>query len=294
MLSASLLGSTQIQKQLAQASTVGSLAEETQNLLSASQNHAQENAYRLALGVTAFPFEDPSAEKSDRRLLGVRFDIPDREGRYDKPYYILAQRLADNNEDLRIYRHTIPAFVPIREYESMYLSPQDEGYGSGEGTHSDRSTQDFHGLIKHVRHDLVSWTLRCEAIETLQQQLHLSSHSLQKSEEEDSHGDQLVGMFGIKALTPTAVEALQIKIEWINGAVGRVRFSEKGMIEKAVILDHHGRVREAEMILTRTPCSILGLATRLEAIHALWEEQENEGMNTSMLESEDRASEGNS
>lgn len=294
LLSSSLLGSTRVQQQLARASTTDTLPAETQALLSASQTHAQENAHRLALGVTAFPFQDPSTETPGQRLLGVRFDIADSRGKYHKPYYILAQRVAEGGDDLRVYRHTIPSFIPLRQYEELYLAPQDEGYGSGENINNQRPAQDLHGLIKHVRHDLVSWALRREAVETLQQQLKLSVQASGDTEEEDdmrrAAGE---GRYGVKSLNVTSIEATQFKIEWAAGAVGRVKISGKGVVEKAVLFGPNGRMTEAEGILTKNGCSVLELASKLEAVQELMRKQggRERGVGEDMGESESESEE---
>jgi central kinetochore subunit Mal2/MCM21 len=274
LLSSSLLGSTRVQQQLARVSTTDTLPAETQALLSASQTHAQENAHRLALGVTAFPFQDPTAEDPGQRLLGVRFDIADSRGKYDKPYYILAQRIAEGGDDLRVYRHTVPSFIPLRQYEEMYLAPQDEGYGSGENINNQRPTQDLHGLVKHVRHDLISWALRREAVQTLQQQLQLTAQAFGDTEEGDNMRRAAgEGRYGVKGLDATSIEATQIKIEWASGAIGRVRISSKGVVEKAVLFGLNGRMTEAEGILTKDGCSVLDLASTLESVQELMRNQ---------------------
>ena len=292
LLSSSLLGSTRIQQQLGQASTTKSLPAETQSLLSASQSHAQENTYRLALGVTAFPFQDPSTEYSSQRLLGVRFDIADSNGKYDKPYYIIAQRVAEGSDDLRIYRHTIPSFIPLRQYEELYLPPQDEGYGSGDNVNNQGPTQDLHGLVKHVRHDLVSWTLRCEAVGSIQQQLQLPAHAPGEAEGEvGPDNDTNAGRFGVKNLIATSPEATQIKIEWANGIVGRVKVSVQGVIEKGVLYGPQGRLREAETILVKDGGSVLDLASRLEAVYGLMQREAQHGSDENIDESEEEGSE---
>ena len=292
LLSSSLLGSTRVQQQLVQTSTTEPLPTEIQSLLSASQSHAQENTYRLALGVTAFPFQDPSTEDSSQRLLGVRFDIANSNGKYDKPYYIIAQRVAEGSDDLRVYRHTIPSFIPLRQYEELYLPPQDEGYGSGDNVNSQRPTQDLHGLVKHVRHDLVSWTLRCEAIKSLQQHLQLPAHAPGEAEGQDSpDNDTNAGRFGVKRLTATSPEATQIKIEWANGVVGRVKVSVKGVIEKGVLYGPQGRMKEAETILTKDGCSLLDLASRLEAVYAMMQRAAEHASEEEMDESEEEGRE---
>jgi central kinetochore subunit Mal2/MCM21 len=217
----------------------------------------------------------------------VRIDVPNNEGQYDKPYYILAQRVAESSDELRIHRHTIPAFVPIRRYEEMYLPQQDEGYGSGDATSSQQQRQDMHGLLKHVRADLVSWTLRRDAIRNLQKQLRLPSQATDLRTAEPVR-DLSVGMFGVRSLAATAVEATQIKIEWANGAVGRLRISDRGTIERAVIYDHAGRMKEVEMMLTRDTSSILELASRLEAVYVHFQEDDDEDMDDNKDERSDR------
>ncbi|EXJ92510.1 hypothetical protein A1O3_01062 [Capronia epimyces CBS 606.96] len=275
LLASSLLSSTEVQTRLSHfrdtADPIATSPDLTP-LLESAKTHSQYNIHRLAFGATAFPFHDPSPElQSKNPLLGIRIDICDRTGRYDDPYYLFCVRAGDRGtQDLRIHRHTIPALVPLQDYEKTYLPLADEGYGSSEDSlavddNPEVRTQDLHGLVERVRHDLVSWRLRQETIELLREELEIPPARLPSSEsprnvdigseaedgdsdDEDDH--EQIGRFGVREVSSVSVDARQVRIVWADGRVGRLRISDQGSIEKAVVIGRDDRVRDQERILT--------------------------------------------
>lgn len=147
------------------------------------------NVYRLAFGVTTFPFTDPSPNSTARfygRLLGIRFDQCSRDGKFQAPYYILLRRIQADRDEWQIHRHTIPAFISLDVLEQEYLLLRDGEDNAGtlktrdfedESIHSDtggsRTRQDLQGFARKVRYELTSWKLRLEAIDYLRKQLNL-------------------------------------------------------------------------------------------------------------------------
>lgn len=265
------MSSTKFQKQLDQSASNGSLPEDVTPLVETTKQHAQSNAYRLAFGVTAFPFTDPNPETSNRPLLGIRFDICKRSGIFDTPFYIICKKASEKSEELRIHRHTIPAHIPLSEYEDQYLPFHDEGYGSEEGDISMLSgkKQDLHALVDHVRNDLLSWRCRQEAIELLAEELEVPDPD--KEDEEDEDDDTpLEGKYGIYGVSAVSADARFARIVWADGRVGRVKIADDGSIEKAVVfggdVGKEERMKSAERILTRDHASIEGLVERLKEI----------------------------
>jgi len=174
----------------------------------------------------------------------------------------------DNVSDLRIHRHTIPVFIPLEAYEEQYLPLQDEGYASPDGS---SVKQDLHALVRNVRHDLVSWTRRREAIDMLGEELNLAVEKDSDAEMEDDEDgapqDKNEGRFGVRSVSAVSVEAKYAKIVWKDGRAGRVKISDEGMIERAVVFGDEGRVRSAERLLSEGNVGIKELASKLELLH---------------------------
>ena len=266
LISSTLLGSSKIQKHLHAASAGNGIDPATASVFTGTQLDSQENIHRLALSVTSFPYADPSPETSDVPLLGIRIDICSRIGKFDAPYYLHLKRkqLTDTTnelDELSIYRHTIPAHIPLRDYEAQYLPQRDEGYGSEVSSDtSNGNKQDLHALVRNVRRDLVSWTLRREAIEALAEKLGLVSESAKDSgaDENDDYASFVAPVDGssesaFKSISATAVEARFARVVWANGRLARVKISDKGLVERAIVFgDVDGedrRIKAAENVL---------------------------------------------
>ena len=149
---------------------------------------------------------------------------------------------------LKVHKHTLPSFVPIRKYEAEYL-PVDEDDGDEhddemEGvdmpdrpvTVQDDGRQDLHGFAKAIRHDLVSWNLRSDAIEAAAAELGLwgvDQHST--STTTTAPATPPPSNHGVRKLNPVAMDARFARIEWSDGRVGQIRIADNGTIEKAVV-----------------------------------------------------------
>ncbi|KIW73180.1 hypothetical protein PV04_01317 [Phialophora macrospora] len=326
LLTSSLLSSTKVQSRLSDTpprSTTHPENDGTPLNIANAQEHNQSNIHRLAFGVTAFPFIDPSPElQSKNPLLGIRIDICNRHGKFDSSYYIFCVRANDGGQELRIHRHTIPALVPLEQYERVYLplsSPareEDEGYVGSDGAENaeaEARKQDLHTLVSRVRYDLVSWRLRKDAAEWLKEELGLSRQgrngegaNSQNSAQSDGgegskmresagsnsgHGDndhdsdpdtemtdgdsdeddEPTGRFNIDSLTTLEVDARQLRIIWSDDRVGRLKISDDGKVEKAVVIGEDGnRARNIERILMgdgTDGCSVKQLLERLEMVY---------------------------
>lgn len=295
LLVSSLLSSTKIQSQLANNND---RVINDQNPLEAHAQHNLTNIHRLAYGVTSFPFTDPNPDTSDKPLLGVRFDIPSRNGQFDKaPYYIFLKRIDEGDEystaqssgdtrrhSLKIHHHTIPALVPLEAYAARYLpSPvladdhtdthrsRDEGYFSTSADNDGNDepaqnsdelrqdtaadgpepVQDLHALVAAVRHDLLSWQLRNDAISLAREQLGLADGN--NGRESDRVN---AGKFSVQLVEATAVDARFVRLVWQNGTVARLRLTDDGHIDRAVVLGDTGggvssdRMKDMERLLT--------------------------------------------
>ena len=298
LLASSLPSSTKVQDRLSKFSSNTSTTTHLDNpLISSTRQHNEGNVHRVALGVTSFPFQDPSPELQSRNpLLGIRFDIVNRTGKFDNPYYLFCVRAGDDSRELRIHRHTIPALVPLQEYERTYLPLQDEGYGSEEsilGSDGDAvgRKQDLHGLVAKVRRDLVSWRLRQDAIDLVRENLEIpiarnatdSRNENEINENQDSGSDnpssdvdvgvgvdepEPVGKHGVTEISALGVDAYQVRIVWSDGRVGRIQISDDAKIAKARVIGlDGGRLAELERVLTEGNATIYELDDKLEKIH---------------------------
>lgn len=263
-------------------------------LLESTKQHSQSNIHRLGVGVTAFPFDDPSPEiQSKNPLLGIRIDVCNRAGRFDSPYYIFCIRGGAEegivNQELRIHRHTIPAFVPLQDYEKQYLPLSDEGYGGSEDSMMSADgaerKQDLHTLVARVRHDLVSWRLRQDAIDWARDELEIPASKTQSGASDrtadgdntNGHGEaqdeslsdveEPVGKFGVREVSTVSVDARHARIVWTDDRVGRIKISDDGRIEKAVVFGQDARIGDVERILTEDSSTVSSLVERLETIH---------------------------
>lgn len=268
-LSSSLLSSDHIQKRLKRRSSPPAPTPTTSlqadasisPLVESAGKHAQSNHYRIAFGITAFPFRDPSSSDADgdenygNNLLGIRIDIATRNGKFAKPYYMLLKRERDNTHryrtHLRVHRHTIPAFIPMEKLERLYL-PRDEETkdidvddGESEPTIKPGKTkpsrtgkQDLYALVRELHKELVSWHWRVDAIDMLRDELGLSSDTSTLPEDGNLGPDSVHSSkaLGIASLSATSLEARYVRLEWADGRVGRFKVSNSGMVERAVVI----------------------------------------------------------
>ncbi|OQV03156.1 hypothetical protein CLAIMM_08241 [Cladophialophora immunda] len=326
LLTSTLLASTKAQSRLSNHYPAPSAPSNSNNpqQLNDLQQNSHTNAHRLAFGVTSFPFHDPSPElRPWNPLLGIRIDICNRKGVFDSPYYMFCVRARDTGDELRIHRHTIPALVPLEQYEKQYLPISyldDEGYGGSEDSRlnaNERETttkQDLHSLVSRVRYDLVSWRLRQDVTEWLREELAIPDSSAQpassskdqtegakedtdmkqgdgdlrsaeissyiesedndperESEEVDGEEEEITGKFNVHSLASLEVDARQLRIIWSDDRVGRIKISDDGKVEKAVVIGLDGnRVKDVERILIGDgggSVSLYDLVGRLEEVY---------------------------
>jgi central kinetochore subunit Mal2/MCM21 len=229
----------------------------------------QTNLHRLSFTITTFPFTDPSPNNNlHGRLLGIRFDHCSRIGEFEKPFYILLRRVEKGGDEWRVHRHTIPAFVGLErmEDELLPLREDDDGTGKLRG-------QELHEFVRRVRHELVSWMLRREAIENLKVELNLTSRKTSRDDEmndnEDDDDESTApqrGKYGISSIEATAYEARQARITWTDGTIARVKISNQGRIERAVVVGEQGRIRGVENLLVDGESRVEDLVGRLRML----------------------------
>ncbi|KXG46152.1 Centromere protein Cenp-O [Penicillium griseofulvum] len=238
-------------------------------LVHAAGAHTSSNHHRIAFGATAFPFKDPSPTAPAGPLLGVRIDVCARNGRFAKPYYILLQSERHNSglgsgsssKILKVYRHTVPGFISIAKLESVYLplGVSRNGDGNSERDSSNEAEpakpsksgsstrkQDLRGFVRELRRELVAWHMRVDAVEFLREKLGFvgeggASLPFDVSPDRDT---------GIVSLAAVSLETRYVRVEWVDGRVGRFKLSNVGVVERAVVIGDEGRDKKIEDAMT--------------------------------------------
>ena len=246
LLTSTLLSRTVVQERLRQHA-VSSSDTELSDRLDDYVLRETTKSHRLALGVTAFSLTDPSPDTSNRPLLGIRFEVCSREGWFDSPsYYVMCKTVSDESNEMRVHQHTIPALVPVQQYEERYLPLQDEGYGS-EASMLEGGGQDLKGFVKAVRADLLSWRSRQESIALTKEKLGLDA-------EDVIEGNPIRDKLGVSSLNATGVDALYVRVVWGCGWVGRIKIDTDGSIKAAVVLGNidgeDQRIKKVERMLS--------------------------------------------
>lgn len=237
------------------------------------RRHNDVNRHRLAYGVTAFPMTDPSPEtRGQDGLLGIRFDLVGKNGRFDKgAYYIVLGRIRSRcNDDgqektyLKVRHSTVPVFVNVDGHASRHLPlpshlEEDKAYDLADAHESANgqsalprqdstnvavtnpvlnNDQNLHAFVNAVRDDLVAWHHRTEYILHLQSTLRKSHHSPDFK-------------YHIKEIDRKTTDALQLRIIWLDGTIGLLRLSRDGTVEKVVAVGSGQRRQvEIERLLT--------------------------------------------
>jgi central kinetochore subunit Mal2/MCM21 len=127
---------------------------------------------------------------------------------------------------------------------------------------TERTRQDLQRLVREVRAELVSWHARSDAIEYVRKALGSKEQGDGEGEEEDSES-LFVNESRIKSVAATSLEARYVRIQWADGAVGRLKLSNEGLVERAVVLGEEGREKRLENMLVEGPARVEDLVQRL-------------------------------
>ncbi len=157
-------------------------------------------------------------------------------------------------------------FLPIRE--------GDEGASDEDrGVSTKNRKQDLHGFVRKIRRELISWELRRGAIELLKEELGLlpSQNAEDDDEEmEDDDSDPSThsprGLYGIQSIEATAFEARQARITWTDRTIARIKISDKGLVERAVVVGESGRIKGVENLLVDGESRIEELVQKLRVL----------------------------
>lgn len=76
-----------------------------------------ENIYRFG-GITAFPINKYLFDENEE-ILGLRFDVFTFQKFHTPHYVILRKEPSKDHDKWRVFKHTLPVYVPIRQYEAQ-------------------------------------------------------------------------------------------------------------------------------------------------------------------------------
>lgn len=161
-----------------------------------------------------------------------------------------------NVKRVRVYRHTIPAFISLDRLERVYLTRlrnPESGTDETENLKPWKSThrkQDLAGFIRALRTEIVAWQRRRDVISFLRGRLGLSRDEGDGDDDSpeilDRELRRAIDGLGIVSLAATALEARYVRVEWEDRRVGRLKISNSGSVERAVVLGDRGRDKGVE------------------------------------------------
>ena len=182
------------------------------------------------LGVRIEVFVDGTLLSQHGRVATALLTIT---GRFLPPYYLFLNRLDSTSPSLRIHRSTIPACIPLSALSARYL-PQPASTMAGD-VPKPSPKQNLPRLVRELRRELVSYHLRCASIICAQRWYKL-----------DDGGNAKTREHGIKSIAGEDAGFKDIRLEWANGKIGRVRVGKDGLLQKCVVFGDEGRERHVE------------------------------------------------
>lgn len=198
--------------------------------------HKQENLYRACAGITTFRIQDPDPNAVDGgHVLGIRVDVSST-GKFIRPYYVMLNKPWAGSELLRVHRHTVPPAIPLASLAEKFL-PHGKGsvaLGAQDGA---GKRQDLRRFARALRREVMGYHNRVAVIKSLRKEFKLDEKVSRKGK-----GRERV----IADISAADAEAKQVRIEWMDGRIGRVVVNEKGEMRDCVVVGEDGRDRETE------------------------------------------------
>ncbi|CZR65606.1 uncharacterized protein PAC_15506 [Phialocephala subalpina] len=197
--------------------------------------HSTENLYRTCAGITTFRIRDPDPHAVDSgHVLGIRIDVS-TSGKFVRPYYIMLNKPWAGKELLRVHRHTVPACIPLAALAERWL-PNGKGAVAMGGKEMGKK-QDLSRFVRAVRREVVGYHNRISIIKGLRREFKLDEKVSRKGK-----GRERI----IADITAADAEAKQVRIEWVDGRIGRAVVDDRGEVGKCVVVGEDGRDREVE------------------------------------------------
>lgn len=155
------------------------------------------------------------------------------------------------NNLLRVHRHTIPSCIPLISLAQRYL-PNGKGAAAMGDKETGAKKQDLTRFMRALRREIVGYHNRISAIKGLRKEFKLDEKISRKGKDRERV---------IADISAADAEATQVRIEWVDGRIGRAVVDDKGEVKKCVVIGEEGRDREIE----RRVCAgrIEGIGERL-------------------------------
>ncbi|OBT71874.1 hypothetical protein VF21_10564 [Pseudogymnoascus sp. 05NY08] len=208
----------------------------------------QECLYRICSGVTTFKVKDPDPCSIDNgAVLGIRIEAF-QSGRYIRPYYVFLNRHHPDSSAWRVHRHTVPPCIPLDSLADQYLPAPTQSGDLLKGP-----KQALPRFVKALRAHIVGYHNRITVIARMRRAFGLSGNKGQGDERELIFSD----------IAAADAEAKHIRLEWMDGRIGRAVVSSKGRILKCVVIGEDGRDRTTERAVLGGGGRIEGMTERL-------------------------------
>ncbi|KFY22280.1 hypothetical protein V493_06696 [Pseudogymnoascus sp. VKM F-4281 (FW-2241)] len=211
----------------------------------------QECLYRVCSGVTTFKVKDPDPCSIDKgAVLGIRIEAF-QSGRFIRPYYVFLNRHHPDSSAWRVHRHTVPPCIPLDSLADRYLPAPTQTGDLFKGP-----KQALPRFAKALRSHIVGYHNRITVIAGMRRAFGLSASK------EQGEGRDLI----FSDISAADAEAKHVRLEWIDGRIGRAVISSKGNILKCVVIGEDGRDRTTERAILGGGGRIEGMTARLLGI----------------------------
>jgi central kinetochore subunit Mal2/MCM21 len=210
----------------------------------------QECLYRICSGVTTFKVKDPDPYSTNKgAVLGIRIEAF-QNGRFIRPYYVFLNRHHLDNNAWRVHRHTVPPCIPLDALVNRYLPAPTQ---SGDALKVPK--QALPRFVKALRSHAVAYHNRIAVIGGMRRSFGLDAS---KGGEKEKRRE-----LTLSDVSAADAEARQIRMEWMDGRIGRAVVNSKGTVIKCVVIGDEGRDRTTERTVLGGDGRIDGMTGRL-------------------------------
>ncbi|EPE24931.1 hypothetical protein GLAREA_11512 [Glarea lozoyensis ATCC 20868] len=198
--------------------------------------HNTTNLYRACNSLTTFRIHDPDPHAVDNgSILALRLDIS-TSSKFIAPYYIVLNKPFPSSPLLRVHRHTLPPYIPLAHLAERYL-PHGKGAVAMGSRAPGQKRQDLNKFARALRREVVAYHNRVAVIKGLRREFRLDKKGRGKGKERERV---------IEDVSAADAEARQVRIEWVDGRIGRAVVGDGGEVIKCVVMGEGGRDWESE------------------------------------------------
>lgn len=163
-------------------------------------------------------------------MLGIRIDASGST-KFVRPYYVMLNKPWSGTDMLRVHRHTVPPCIPLASLAERYLPAP---MVASEIVKETR--QDLRRFARALRREIVGYHNRSMVIKGLRKTFELDEAVSEKSKRKGKGREKVIA-----DISAADAEAKQIRIEWVDGRIGRAVVDEKGEVLKCVVIGEEGR-----------------------------------------------------